>query len=182
MATDNVELVRQGYAAWNRGEVDEIVDAFDEDVEWHGHPRFPEPGPYIGREAVRRWLDDLGGAWEEISVHPLAFAERGDEVVVLVHITGRGRGSGLEVGSGIDAHVWTVRDGRILRMRWIQGDEVARRAELSDREREVLRLRITQDLGDRQIAERLRLPAEEVQSLADAALAKLPLVAGSGSE
>ena len=124
---DNLELIRGGYEAWNHGDVEGVAAILDEEVEWHGHPRLPEPGPFFGREAVKGWLADLRVAWEEISVHPLAYAETGDRVVVLVHFTGRGRGSGLEVQSGIDAHVWRLAKGRVVEMRWIQGDKVAQR-------------------------------------------------------
>ena len=126
-AEDNLELIRRGYAAWNRGDIVGVAAILDEDVEWRGHPRLPEPGPYFGREAVRGWLDDLRSAWQEIEVHLLALSDCDDAVVALVHITGRGRGSGLDVASGIDAHVWRVRSGRVVEMTWMQGDSVARR-------------------------------------------------------
>jgi uncharacterized protein len=180
--TDNIELIRGGYVAWNRGDVESVAAILDEEVEWHGHPRLPEPGPYFGRDAVKRWLISLRSAWESISVHPLAFAESGDMVVVLVHITGQGRGSGVAVQSGVDAHVWEVADRRVIGMRWLQGDEAARRAGLSVREREVLRLRGAHDLSDSEIADRLGLSAAEVGSVAGAALGKLPLLAGEGHE
>jgi ketosteroid isomerase-like protein len=156
-AGDNLELIRGGYAAWNRGDIDGVATILDEQVEWHGHPRLPEPGPYFGRDAVKGWLDDLRGVWEEIEIHPLAVAESGDKVVVLVQLSGRGRGSGVEVQSGIDAHVWTLAGGRATRMRWLQGDKVA---------------------------EGLNLAPDEIRSVGEEALAeRLPLLlAGAGGE
>jgi ketosteroid isomerase-like protein len=128
VATDRVELIRSGYEGWNRGDDESLAAALADDVELHGHPRLPEPGPHVGRDTVRSWLADLRVAWEEISIHPLAFTEAGDDVVVLINITGRGKGSGVEVRSGVDAHVWTfAEDGQIVRMRWIQGNVVAQR-------------------------------------------------------
>ena len=183
MSSDRVELIRSGYEAWNRGDDEGIAAALAEDVEWHGHPRLPEPGPFVGRDAVKSWLAGLRVAWDEISIHPLAFAEAGSDVVVLINITGRGRGSGVEVQSGIDAHVWTVaEDGRVIRMRWIQGDQAARRTGLSDREREVLRLRGAEGLSDSEIGERLGESPEQVRSIADGALEALPRLAEGGSE
>ena len=180
--SDNVDLIRRGYEAWNRGDVEEVVASLAEDVEWHGHPRLPEPGPYFGRDDVRRWLAESLAPWEEISIHPLAVVGDGNDVIALINITGRGKGSGLEVQSGVDAHVWTVAEGRIVSMRWIQGDEVARQTGLSEEEREVMRLRGAQNLDDEEIGERLHLTAEAVQEAADGALAKLPRLAEGGSE
>jgi uncharacterized protein len=182
VSQENVELVRQGYAAWNRGDVESVIGAMDRRVEWHGHPRLPEPGPYVGREAVKAWFESVSDAWQSISVRPVAFAEAGDRVVVLVSIVGRGRGSGVEVQSGLDAHIWTIADGVIVNFRWLQGDEAARRANLSPQEAEVLRMRAGLDLPDPEIAERLRVREADVASIENAALAKVPLLAKQGTQ
>ena len=51
-----------------------------------------------------------------MSFEPERFLEApGGEVVVLIHTTGRGRGSGLEVDNHI-AWVWTFRDDQAVRM------------------------------------------------------------------
>jgi hypothetical protein len=49
VSSENVEFVRRHYEAWNDGDLDRVVAAFAPDIEWHGHPRLPEPGPYRGR-------------------------------------------------------------------------------------------------------------------------------------
>jgi hypothetical protein len=38
------------------------------------------------------------------------------------------RGSGVAVQSGVDAHVWTLANGRVITMRWLQGDDAAQLA------------------------------------------------------
>jgi hypothetical protein len=40
-------------------------------------------------------------------------------------MTGRGRGSGTAVESGVDGHVWTVRDRKVAAVRMYQGTEDA---------------------------------------------------------
>jgi ketosteroid isomerase-like protein len=43
-------------------------------------------------------------------------------VVVIVRYFGRGKESGLDVkGANIDAHVWTVRNGKAVSLRMYQG-------------------------------------------------------------
>jgi uncharacterized protein len=182
VAAEDVELIRRGYAAWNSGDIDAVVDSLDHEVEWHGHPQLPEPGPFVGRDAVRRWFEIVSDAWESISVRPLAFAEAGDDVVVLIHIAGRGRGSGVEVASGVDAHIWTVVGGSVTRLRWLQGNEAAKRVALSDLATEVLRLRVELDLPDSAIAQRLGLAETQVAEAAEEALAKMTLLAEGGDE
>jgi ketosteroid isomerase-like protein len=177
VSQQNVEMIRRGYDAWNRGDVEAIVGVMDPQVQFRGHPRLPEPGPYVGREAVKRWFENARDAWETISVRPVAFEDADDRVVVLVSIAGRGRGSGVEVQSGLDAHIWTIAEGLVVSFRWLQGDEAAKRANLSPREAEVLRMRAALDLPDSEIAQRLRLSEAEVRSIAEVALAKVPLLA-----
>jgi uncharacterized protein len=179
VGAENIELMRRGYAAWNAGDIDAVVATLDPQVEWHGHPQLPEPGPFKGREAVRRWLDNVNEALESISVKPLAFAESANSVVVLVHITGRGRGSGVEVESGIDAHIWKIVDGAVIRFQWLQGDKAAERAELSPQHAEVMRLRGELQMSDSAIGERLGMSESQVASAAEEALARLPLLAGA---
>ena len=56
-------------------------------------------------------LRPLAEAFEDIQVEPEEFVEVGDELVVVVHTTARGQGSGISVDNRI-AHVWTLRDGK----------------------------------------------------------------------
>jgi ketosteroid isomerase-like protein len=180
VSEENVELVRRGYAAWNRGDVEAVVGTMGPQVELHGHGQLPEPGPHVGPEAAKRWFENLGDAWESISVHPVAFGEAGDNVIAVVSFSGRGRGSGVEIRSGLDAHIWTVEGGSVVRLVWLQGDEAARRADLSPQEVEVLRLRGELEMSDAEIASHLGLSGREVVSIAEGALAKIPKLAEAG--
>ena len=66
MSSSNVDLVRRHYEDWNSGDIDGVIAAFAPDVEWHGHPRLPEPGPYGGRDQVERWMDQFREAWGQL--------------------------------------------------------------------------------------------------------------------
>ena len=62
----------------------------------------------------------------EIRVQIKRLEEVGDDLVLaLVRMTGRGRGSGAAVESGVDGHVWTVRDRKVAAVRMYQGTEDA---------------------------------------------------------
>ena len=54
-------------------------------------------------------------AWEERRLEPEEFLHAGDLVVLRLHEYRRGRGSGIEMESDT-AVVFTVRDGRVVRM------------------------------------------------------------------
>ena len=49
-------------------------------------------------------------------------------MVALVRFQGRGKGSGVQVEGGADAHVWTVRDGKIAAVKLYQGTSEALQA------------------------------------------------------
>ena len=63
-------------------------------------------------------LQDVENAAEGFAsdrVEAEEIVDAGDRVVVMVHHSGRGRTSGIEVDQRY-AMVWTVRDGRVMRM------------------------------------------------------------------
>ena len=77
---------------------------------------------YRGHEGVRGWFDDLADAWEYIQVE----TEHAEEVepgrvVSLVRLHGRGRSSGLVLDERL-AHDVLIRDGRVLRLVYIDRD------------------------------------------------------------
>ena len=173
MGQDNVELVRRYYEDWNRGDIDAVIDAFAPDVEWHGHPRLPEPGPYSERSDVERWMAQFREAWGELSARPIELIDAGEAVVALVHMTGRGRGSGVEVQGGVDVHAMAFGDEGISYFRIYPGDIAAARAGLTQLEMEVLILRVAAELPPPQIADRLGTDEPSVRAILAGAFEKL---------
>ena len=155
MSGENVELLRRYYDSWNRGDVDSVVSALSDRVEWHAHPRLPEPGPYNDPAAVGRWMKQFREAWGELHAEPVELLEAGDGVVALVHMTGRGRGSGVTVRGGVDVHVVGFEDGKVRYFRILPGDDAAELAGLDQDERDLLVLRVPEGMSeDEIIAER----------------------------
>ena len=126
MSQENVEVVRQVYDCWNRGDFEAAVKMLDPRVLWHGYSHLPEAGPREGIDEVRRWADAFREAWGEIQVRVERLIDVDDEsVLALVRMMGRGRGSGAAVVSGLDGHVWTLRDGTVAAVRMYQGAQNA---------------------------------------------------------
>jgi ketosteroid isomerase-like protein len=173
VSSDNVELVRRHYEDWNRGDIAAVIGAFAPDVEWHGHPRLPEPGPYRGRADVERWMGQFREAWGQLEARPVELLDAGDSVIALVHMSGRGRGSGVEVEGGADVHVMTVGPAGVTYFQIHPGDIAADRAGLTELERDVLVLRVASELAPAEIADRTDRDADEVQEMLAAAYDKL---------
>jgi uncharacterized protein len=79
--------------------------------------RVLNPETYRGHEGIRRFYREVSEVWEEFRWEPLRFLGATDEVVVLLHSHGRGRGSGLEMARDA-AMVWKVDEGRAVSVRF----------------------------------------------------------------
>jgi ketosteroid isomerase-like protein len=110
----DLPTLRSVYEAINRGDVDEIVRVQAPDVVWLG--AFADLAqPHHGHAGVRTYTRRVTEAWEEFTVEPERFIDLGDRVLVLAREQGRCRYSGVEVRSHQTAHVWTFREGEIVR-------------------------------------------------------------------
>jgi uncharacterized protein len=110
----NVETLRRGYAALNRGDLSAVLELLDPDIEWHEPAHSPDAGAHRGRDSFERFLRGWIESFDGFRVEPERVVERGEDIVAVVHQTGTGRASGLEVEARL-AHVWTVADGRAVR-------------------------------------------------------------------
>ncbi len=119
MSEENVELIRHIYGRWDRGE--SARDLIADDVEYVNPSYAVEPGTRRGRGSfavVRDTYEDF-----EARIERLIDAGE-DDVVVLAHYTGTGRGSGVPV-AGEHGYLWTVRDGVAVRFQWFQSHREA---------------------------------------------------------
>jgi ketosteroid isomerase-like protein len=116
MSQENVELVRKGYDALREGGIDAALSYIDPQFEMDLPPEIgPEPQVVRGHEELRRWFEMAMEVLEEFRIEPEQFIDAGDQVVVPVRILGRGRTSGIDAVQRV-TQVWTIRDGRSVRM------------------------------------------------------------------
>ena len=106
------DLIRDAYEAFNRGDVDAILDLLHPDIEWVPPPTSLEPQPLRGREAVREYLEP--DFFDSQTVEPLETIEEDNRVLVAAHVRARGRGSGVELDETV-YHVLTIEEGRAVR-------------------------------------------------------------------
>jgi ketosteroid isomerase-like protein len=132
MSAENVEIVRGLYASMAAGEGENAFDVYDVEIEWDvsGAPWLLELGfdpVYRGHAGVRRGLRGWLEAWDTIDYEAMELVDAGDDVIAFVHLSARGRTSGVEV-TYLHPQVWTVRDGKITRMRVFADREQALQA------------------------------------------------------
>ena len=124
MGEANVEALKRGYGALNRGDLSVVLDLLDPEIEWHEPAQSLEGGAHRGRDSFERFLRGWLESFEGFRVEPERVVERGDELVAVVRQTGSGRASGLRVETRL-AHVWTVADGKAVRWEAVADPEAA---------------------------------------------------------
>jgi ketosteroid isomerase-like protein len=113
MHDEDLEALRRGYEAWNRGDVGAVLELVDPEIDWRPGEDAPESSGSGGREGFRRFIVSWTESFEELQIEPRELTVAGDHVIVVVDQRGRGRGSGIELDIST-VHVWRVRDGRAV--------------------------------------------------------------------
>ena len=125
----DLETVRAGYAAWNRGDLDGWLAFADPEVVLDLPGLFPDFEPdYRGHDGLTRFWNHLREPWEEfrIDVHALEPVAPG-EVVATITFRARGAGSGADVVMNY-GHGLRLRAGRAVEMYARATPEEAREA------------------------------------------------------
>jgi len=112
----NIALLREAYEAIGEDGLEGAAawDLIDDDILIRDRPEAPDPQTYRGREGARKALAVSDESFESFAMVPVEMIPVGDRhVVVVLKMSGRGRGSGVPVEETI-AHLWTVRDGKAV--------------------------------------------------------------------
>ena len=127
MSQENVEIVRQVYEAFNRGDWDAVYRDLHPDIEMTTPPRGLDAGIFRGREAGQAYWEDFLRPYEAVSTEPVEFFESGDQLLVFIKTRARPKGSSAEVEFGT-GHLWTIRDGTVVSLRMFPEREKALKA------------------------------------------------------
>ena len=116
MIANELHTVRRLYAALGRGDVQGVLALLDERLEWTEAERFPYyGGTWRSPQAViDNLLVPLARDWDEFTVTAEDFVVEGDRVVSFGAYAGRFKATGRTMTARF-AHLWTVRDGRIVK-------------------------------------------------------------------
>ena len=121
MSRDAVEIVREIYAATARRDAATILALYDPEVELDSsrvHGALMGGGTYRGHEGLRSWSRDWHEAWETIEYECEELIDVGDQVIAVVNVRGRGQASGAHVEFRRHAGIFTVCEGRVVRLVW----------------------------------------------------------------
>jgi len=116
MSQENVEVAKRAIDAFNRRDVDGIVECVNPDVEWF--PAMPVTfggGAFRGREGIASYVGEVRDTWPEYRVVCEALRDLDDRVLVLSRVEALGVGSGASVGSQLGL-IYDFRDGKISRV------------------------------------------------------------------
>jgi len=120
--TSTADLVRRAYAALAERDLETLGELAVPDFELDVTDRVLNPATYRGEEGLRQFLAEVDELWEFMDLKVERLVERDDEVLALLLVDIKGRGSGLTLQDRI-AQRWTVRDGKLIRMRVIADQE-----------------------------------------------------------
>ncbi len=79
----NVQVVREAYAAFGRGDIEAILGSLSENVEWIAPGVEPVAGTYRGRGEVARFFQKVNDISEFSSFEPREYVAQGDRVIAL---------------------------------------------------------------------------------------------------
>jgi ketosteroid isomerase-like protein len=120
-----VDFLRQGYEALERGDLETFRELARErlgpDFEFH----LVWDGRVLrGFDGVEEWIADTRDTWEGYTQKLEEVVDLGEQVVVLVSISGRGGESGVPVAQEL-AVLWSFEDGHAIRARSFTSKEEA---------------------------------------------------------
>jgi ketosteroid isomerase-like protein len=128
--SENVEAVLRFIDAYNRRDVEAMLEDLDPAVEWR--PAFPlslgEATVYRGHEGAREWLRSLYDALDHAHVEYTEIRDLGDDRILGIgRMRTRGKGSGVETESPF-ASLMETRNGKAVRIWTYLDPEEARAA------------------------------------------------------
>jgi ketosteroid isomerase-like protein len=113
MSHENVELVREFYAGWARGDFSVGADLSSPDYEYQQLASSVEPGLRRGA-GVGRALRGIFDVYDKVRIEAEEYIDAGDSVVVVARMFGTARESQMDLDQRF-AFVWVIEGSRVVR-------------------------------------------------------------------
>lgn len=128
MSAENVEIIRRFYEAWKDGDPQgRALEFLAEDFQYVNPPYAVHSGIKHGKEGWLAAHRNLSESFESWTHEPGEMIDAGDRVLVITTFCARGRGSSVDLDK-YEPHVWTLRDGKVVRFEWFNDRDEAERA------------------------------------------------------
>ena len=124
---ENVEIIRRSWEAWLERDMDRAAEDWDPDIVWDITRH--EDAPDTVHHGIAEVLEMIANWMASFKAYELLierFEPAGDNVLLLLRRRARDRTSG-GVADRFAAHVWTVRDGKVVLIRSYSDIDEARR-------------------------------------------------------
>lgn len=116
MSQDNVETLRRGIEAFNRGDWEASLAEIHPEVKWHSPSGVPDAGVYHGHEGVKRFFAGWAEAFKGFRTEIEEMIDGGDRVTAVTRPVGTGAASGIPMEGGVLSQTAEFRDGKIVRL------------------------------------------------------------------
>lgn len=114
----NVDLIKNAYDAFARGDVPAVLGVMDPEIKWHeaeGNPYMPSGEAFVGPDAVlNKLFARLAEEWDGFEVHPNLFYDAGGNVIVEGRYTGTFKATGKAQNTQV-CHIWSFKGGKITK-------------------------------------------------------------------
>jgi ketosteroid isomerase-like protein len=112
MSQENVELVRLAVDATNGRDLATLDAIWSEEAEFHSTFAASEGRVFRGRQGIRDYFDTLGDVFDDMQIEIEEITDVSeDRLVVELRVSGRGKGSGVNVEQR-NGQVWTIVDSK----------------------------------------------------------------------
>ena len=115
MSQENVELVREAFEAFNRGDLEEALGRMHPNIEWRALDAFPDAGTYQGREEVLEFWHTWRDTFRGFQLHLQECVPIGEHhVLATFRVSGEGAESGVGVESPNVFQLGEIRDRHVI--------------------------------------------------------------------
>ena len=121
MSKENVELIRAGFAAHNRGDLDALVEVYDPDVVFETLLL----GTHHGNEAIRLIYEENQRTLSGYRIEPVELIDSADQVVAVAQVNGVGPVSQMAMDGDQFAFLFTIKNGQVVREQAFRNREEA---------------------------------------------------------
>lgn len=117
MSQENVNVVRDIYEAFGRGNIPAVLATLDPNIEWIAANNSPyaDRSPYHGvNQVLEGVFMRIGADFDGFTIKVGELLDAGDKIVMLGSYSGVVKATGKPIDAQV-AHVWTITGGKVVK-------------------------------------------------------------------